>query len=107
MDIRQHGDGEAGADFGENRQALTHANPARGRQAGAVGLVEATFVDQGNFQLPRHLDEGRGNFKRMIAALDLARSGDQRKGPAIAERDRPDRDGARFRQGAPAGPRRQ
>ena len=46
MHVGQHGQSERGTDLGEDRQRLRKPDAARGRAAGAVGLVERGLVDE-------------------------------------------------------------
>ena len=95
MHVGQHRQAERGADLGEDRQRLRKPDAARGRRAGAVGLVERGLVDEADLQ-PRGdlLQRGR-HLQRMRAAFELARPGDDRDRQIIAELDRANGDDRR------------
>ena len=75
------------ADVGEDRQRLFEAEAALARQAGAVGLVEARLVDEADTGLGGNLFQRGGHFKRVRAAFELARAGDDRELLGIADLD--------------------
>ena len=58
--VGQHRHAEALAHLGEDRQALLHAEAARGVGAGAVRLVEAGLVDEADAELARELGQRAG-----------------------------------------------
>ena len=71
--------------------AALRPTPARGRARGPIGLVEGRLEDEADGAPRRDLLQRRRHLERMGAALDLARSGDQRERQRGAEtgRERP------------------
>ena len=75
------------AHLGEDAEALRHADAARRGGAGAVGLVEAGFVDDGHAGGGGDFAQRRGDFQRMGAGFDLAGAGDQDERQVVGDGD--------------------
>lgn len=75
--IRQHRQARDLADLGEDRQRALKPESARGRGAGPVRLVETGLVDDADVQPLADLLQRMGHFQRVLAALQLARAGDE------------------------------
>ena len=92
MHVGEHGDVQRLADLGEDRQRGGEPDAARARSAGAVRLVERGLVDEADPELRRDLLEGARRVEGVRAALERARTGDQRQWQRIAEAHRADSD---------------
>ena len=77
VDIGEHRHADALADFGEDRQRPFEADAARTLAAGAVRLVERGLVDEPDAEMIGELLQALRHFKRMGAAFQRARPGDQ------------------------------
>ena len=93
MHVGQHRHAKTVADLGQDRQPVGHADAARRRGAGAVGLVETTFVDQPDAGGGADLLQRGRHLQRMAAAFDLAWAGDQHEWQVVADFQLPDADG--------------
>ena len=87
VDVGEDGDAEAFADGGEDGEALMQADASGGLGAGAVGFVEAGFVDEGDVGEAADLGEGVGHFEGVGFGFDLAGAGDEDEGSVVGDDD--------------------
>ena len=73
-------------------RTLVDTGSAKARARGAVGLVERRLEHVRHLKMARHVAQALGVPERRVAALDHARSGDQRQRKRRAERHRADGD---------------
>ena len=86
MHVGQHGYAHAFPHLGQNGQSFGHAHAAKRRPGRTVGLVEAGLVKERHSRLRKDFLECGGNFQRVGATLQRARSGDAEQGRAIVHR---------------------
>jgi hypothetical protein len=83
VDIGKHGNIAALTHFSKYGEAFLHAHAAEAGAGGAVGLVEAGLVEEGDARFRKNLLERGGNFQRMGAAFHGARASDEKEGGII------------------------
>ena len=76
------------ANLGEDRHGVFQTDAPRGAGAGPVRLVETGFVDDADIQPLADFLKRMGRFQRVLAALHLARTGDESDSCAAADDDR-------------------
>src|SRR5690606_21205992 len=85
MNVRQYGQAELLADFGEDGERRLEADTALGMRRSPVRLVEAGLEDEANPDLLRDLLQRGRDFEGMVAAFELARARDQSERQRVAE----------------------
>src|SRR5262249_17906966 len=80
--------------FGQDLEALIHADSTRRGRAGPVRLVVTRLIDDWHAGPFGQIAQRAPDLQRMGPRLDLARTGDQDKGQVIADFDRAGPDGA-------------
>ena len=93
MNIGQHGNFIGVFDFLKHRQRLIQTHAALTLQGGAVRLVIAGLIDQGNPKTVTDFFQLAAHIHRMIAAFHLTGPGDQHERLVIGNFDLAKRDG--------------